>query len=279
MSRESPEHPGRARNNYGAPVGGRARRAHQLEGQTLLIIGGSSGIGLETARLAHADGAAVIIAARDPVRIHRAGLELHASIAAFDATDFDALREFFDELWPAGIDHVMVTGPRPRDPPLAGLDVNEARRNLEAHLLLPLSVAQQAPRKMRPGGTLLFTGCTGSQRGIEAPRFISAITSALSTMARALAFELAPVRVNVIAPGLLESPAGVREVGGPVSERPSGQRTTTINRPLIAASEVAELAVHLMTNRAVTGATFEIGGGQRPVEAAPSAPDTAENPG
>jgi NADP-dependent 3-hydroxy acid dehydrogenase YdfG len=73
------------------------RREWDLLGQTVLVIGGSSGIGLETARLARAKGAEVILTARDPDRLHRIGLELGASIAAFDATDFDRLERFFDK--------------------------------------------------------------------------------------------------------------------------------------------------------------------------------------
>ena len=68
-------------------------RDRQLVGQTLLVIGGSSGIGLETARRAHDDGAKVIITARDPERVQRAGLEIEGSIAAFDATDFHRLEQ------------------------------------------------------------------------------------------------------------------------------------------------------------------------------------------
>jgi NADPH:quinone reductase-like Zn-dependent oxidoreductase len=73
-------------------------RERDLIGQTVLVIGGSSGIGLETARLARAQGAGIILTARDPDRLHRAGLELGASIAAFDATDFGRLERFFDAL-------------------------------------------------------------------------------------------------------------------------------------------------------------------------------------
>ena len=74
------------------------QRERDLRGQTVVVIGGSSGIGLETARLARASGANIILTARDPDRLHRAGLELGASIAAFDATDFDRLGRFFDAL-------------------------------------------------------------------------------------------------------------------------------------------------------------------------------------
>src|SRR5262249_61550959 len=116
-------------------------REPELLGQTVVVIGGSAGIGLETARRARADGAKVILTARDPDRLHRVGLELGASTAAFDATDFERLRSFFAEL-PTPIDHVLVTGPGPYYAPLAEFDVEKARRDVESHLLLPLQVAR-----------------------------------------------------------------------------------------------------------------------------------------
>jgi len=137
-------------------------RSRDLLGQTLLVIGGSSGIGLETARLARAKGADIILTARNPDRLHRAGLELGASIAAFDATDFDRLERFFDAL-PAPIDHLLVTGPG-QCAPLAEFDLDAARRDVDAHLLLPLQVARDAACKVRPGGTLLFMGGADGRR-------------------------------------------------------------------------------------------------------------------
>jgi hypothetical protein len=94
----------------------------------------------------------VIITARNPDRLHRAGLELGASIAAFDAADFDRLSRFFDEL-PTPIDHVLVTGPGPYYAPFAEFDIEELRRDVDAHLLLPLQVARNAVGKVRAGGT------------------------------------------------------------------------------------------------------------------------------
>src|SRR6266851_210713 len=117
------------------------QRKPELLGQTVVVIGGSSGIGLETARRARAEGADVILTARDPDRLHRVGLELGASITAFDATDFERLARFFDEL-PGPIDHVLVTGPGPYYAPLAQFDVDKARSDIDAHLLLPLQVAR-----------------------------------------------------------------------------------------------------------------------------------------
>src|SRR6516165_12645955 len=101
-------------------------RERDLLGQAVVVIGGSSGIGLETARLARARGAEVVLTARDPDRVHRAGLELGASIAAFDATDFGRLGRFFDAL-PAPVDHLLLTGPGPCRAPLAVFDLDAAR--------------------------------------------------------------------------------------------------------------------------------------------------------
>ena len=89
------------------------RPEHGLLGQTVVVIGGSAGIGFETARLARAEGAKLILAARNPEHLAEASRELGApSTSAFDATNFDQLKKFFDEL-PALIDHVLVTGPGP----------------------------------------------------------------------------------------------------------------------------------------------------------------------
>src|SRR5689334_1831542 len=90
-----------------------SRREPQLIGQTVVVIGGSAGIGLETARLARAEGADVILTGRNPERLQRAAVDLGAvSSSTFDATDFDRLARFFDDL-PGPINHVLVSGPGP----------------------------------------------------------------------------------------------------------------------------------------------------------------------
>jgi NAD(P)-dependent dehydrogenase (short-subunit alcohol dehydrogenase family) len=120
--------------------------------QTAVVIGGSSGIGLETARRARSEGAKLILAARDPERLENASRELGTlSTAAFDATNFDQLKKFFNGL-PTPIDHVLVTGPGPYYAPLADLDVEKARRDVDAHLFLPMQVARFAAKKVRLEG-------------------------------------------------------------------------------------------------------------------------------
>ena len=105
----------------------------------------------------------MILAARNPGPLQRAASELGAlSTAAFDAIDFKRLATFFDEL-PTPIDHVLVTGPGPYYAPLVEFDFDKARRDIEAHLLLPLQVARHAAGRVRPPGTLLFMGGTGGR--------------------------------------------------------------------------------------------------------------------
>src|SRR5467141_2245175 len=242
-----------------------ARHAPELLGQTVVVIGGSAGIGLETARRARQEGADVILTARDPDRLHRVGLELGASIAAFDATDFERLGRFFDEL-PAPIDHVLVTGPGPYYAPLAEFDVEKARRDVDAHLLLPLQVARDAVSKVRPGGTLLFMGGTGGRRTAAGLAFISALTAALPALTKNLALELAPIRVNLIAAGFVDTPLSAALLGDQLDARREQLRTTLPIGRVVGPADIAALAVHLMTNTAVTGATFDIDGGQQLVE-------------
>jgi NAD(P)-dependent dehydrogenase (short-subunit alcohol dehydrogenase family) len=240
-------------------------REQQLAGQTLVVIGGSSGIGLETARRAREEGAHLILTAWDLDRLHRAGLELEASVAAFDATDFDRLEKFFHEL-PTPIDHVLVTGPGPYYAPLADFDFEKARRDVDAHLLLPLHVARSAASKVRPGGTLLFMGGTGGRRPAPGLSLISALTAALPAMTKNLALELAPVRVNLIAAGFVDTPLSAAILGDELEARREELRTTLPIRRVVGPTDIAALAVHLMTNTAVTGATFDIDGGQQLVE-------------
>src|SRR5439155_10694048 len=179
------------------------------------------------------------------------------STAAFDATDFKLLERFFDDL-PTPVDHVLVTGPGPYYAPLAELEVDRARRDIEAHLLLPLQVSRNARNKVRPGGTLLFMGGTGGRSTAKGLVLISALTAALPAMTKNLALELAPIRVNVIAAGFVDTPLSAAILGDELAARREELRTTLPIRRVVGPADIAALAVHLMTNTAVTGATFDI---------------------
>src|SRR5690349_13934837 len=151
-------------------------REPELLGQTVVVIGGSAGIGLETARRARAEGAKLILTARNRERLERAAGEIGAlSTAAFDANDPTSLERFFRDL-PTPIDHVMVTGPGPHYWPWMGIEYEQARLAISEHILLALWVARNAVPKMRPGGTLLFMGGVGARRPVRGLALVSAAT-------------------------------------------------------------------------------------------------------
>ena len=130
----------------------------QLAGQTVVVIGGSAGIGLETARRARAEGAEVILTGRNPDRLEHAASELGAqSTAAFDAGDLEALERFFEGL-PDQIDHVLVTAGGPYYAPLADIDLAGARRSFDEHLWL--GVRKIGPALLHP--LALIYGVSGS---------------------------------------------------------------------------------------------------------------------
>ena len=109
-------------------------RNPELLGQTVIVIGGSAGTGLETARRASAEVAKLILTGRSPDRLQRAASEVHAlSSSAFDARDPALLEQFFRDL-PTSIDHIMVTAGRPYYGRLIDLDLAHARRALDEHL-------------------------------------------------------------------------------------------------------------------------------------------------
>jgi len=240
-----------------------SHREPELRGQTVVVMGGSAGIGLETARRARAEGANVILTGRNPERLQRAAIDLGAmSIAAFDAMDPAPLERFFRDA-PAPIDHVMVTAGQPHYGRLLAVDVAQSQRDLDEHLLMVLQVARNADGKVRPGGTLLFMGGTGGRRPGIGLGMVSTVTAALPALTANLALELAPVRVNLIAAGFVDTPLSASLLGDQLDNRRSQLRSTLPIRRVVQPADVAALAVHIMINTALTGATYDIDGGQQ----------------
>ena len=239
------------------------RREPELPGQTVVVIGGSAGIGLETARRARSEGAGVILTGRNPDRLERAAAELGAlSTAAFDATDPAALDRFFAGL-PAQIDHVMVTGPGPYYAPLADLERERAHHDWDDHEWLAVAVAQHAVGRVRPGGTLLFMAGTGGRRPGPGQSLMSAATAALPALIANLALEVAPIRVNLIAAGFVDTPLSASLLGDDLDKRRDQLRATLPIGRVVGPADVAALAVHIMINTALTGATYDIDGGEQ----------------
>ena len=238
-------------------------REPQLVEQTVVLIGGSSGIGLETARRARAEGAEVVLTGRSAERLERAALDVDArSRAAFDATDPAALKRFFDAL-SEPVDHVLVTAGGPRYRPILEMEVDEARDALTEHMLLALQVARYAADRLSPGGSLLLIGGTGGRRIAKGLGIVSAVTAAMPALTASLALELAPVRVNLIAAGFVDTPLSAAILGEGLEARREQLRATLPIRRVVTPADLAALAVHLMTNTALTGGTYDIDGGQQ----------------
>ena len=250
-----------------SPAGPVTPREPELRGQTVVVIGGSAGIGLGTARRARAEGADVILTGRNADRLKQAAADVGARrTAAFDATDPGALGRFFAGL-PEQVDHVLVTGPGPYYATLPDLDRERALRDLDTHVWLPVAVAQHAVGRVRPGGTLLFIGGTGGRGRGPGLTLIAAVTAAQPALIANLAVEAAPVRVNLIAAGFVDTPLSAVLLGDDLDKRRDQLRATLPIGRVVGPADIAALAVHIMTNTALTGATYDIDGGQQLVDA------------
>jgi NAD(P)-dependent dehydrogenase (short-subunit alcohol dehydrogenase family) len=239
------------------------RHEPELEGQTVVLIGGSSGIGLETARHAREAGADIVLVGRNPDRLEQAGLEVDAQrTEAFDIGDAGALKRFFRDL-PSPVDHVMVTAGGPSYKPMLEMDSAEVGEAVSGHVVQGLEVARNAAATMRPGGTLLFMGGTASRRVQPGLGIASAATAVLPPFVAALALELAPVRANLIAAGFVDTPLSASLLGDRLEERREELRSTLPIERVVGPADVAALAVHIMANTALTGATYDIDGGQQ----------------
>jgi NAD(P)-dependent dehydrogenase (short-subunit alcohol dehydrogenase family) len=118
-------------------------------------------------------------------------------------------------------------------------------------------------RRLRPGGTLLLMGGTGGRRTAVGLATVSVLTAALPALTKVLALELAPVRVNLIAPGFVDTPLSAELLGDELDARRAQLAAELPIRRVVGPADVAAVAVHLMTNTAVTGATYDVDGGQQ----------------
>jgi NAD(P)-dependent dehydrogenase (short-subunit alcohol dehydrogenase family) len=244
-------------------------REPALLGQTVVVLGGSAGIGLETARHAGREGADVVLTGRDPERLARAARDVGArGSSAFDANDAAAIKRFFDDL-PGPVDHVMVAAYTSRFyGPMLEQPSEQVGRAVSARVVQVLEIARNAVPRMPPGGTLLLTG--GSSRRFDRSIGISpAVFALLPAFTAALALEIAPVRVNLIEAGFVDTALAASFFDGDDAALEARREELRARLPVgrvIAAADVAAMAVHVMANTAVTGATFDVDGGQRLID-------------
>ena len=157
----------------------------------------------------------------------------------------------------------MVTAGGPQYGPLLEMDAERVRDVLSDHVVTYLEVARNAAGKIRPGGSLVFIGGTGGRRVSRGLGIVSSATAALPPFTATLALELAPVRVNLIAAGFVDTPLSASLLGDQLEQRREELRATLPIGRVVDPADVAALAVHLMSNTALTGATYDIDGGQQ----------------
>jgi len=174
----------------------------QLAGQKVVVVGGSSGIGLATAELAKAEGADVVIASRNPDRLKAVSEKLGATAIAMDVTNDDSVTQLFRQCGP--VDHVVVTAAQLKSGPFKTVSMDDVRSTMEGKFWGAWRVARAA--NIRPGGSLTLVSGFLSVRPRPAAAIVGAANGALESLTRSLALELAPVRVNCVSPGVIDTP-------------------------------------------------------------------------
>jgi NAD(P)-dependent dehydrogenase (short-subunit alcohol dehydrogenase family) len=233
-----------------------------LAGARVVVVGGTSGMGLATARAAAAQGADVVAAGRRPVE-GRAPIEgvRHAQV---DVTNEASVRALFDGL--GSLDHLFVSSSPGAPGPLLEQDLAAARTFVDGKLLGSWACARYAAPLMPAGGSITFvTGCAV----IRPPRHAAMATAAFAgveALSRALALELGPLRVNTIRPGYTESEmwSGLSDADRDDFRRRVANALPTgrMGRP----DDIAQAAVFLMASRQTTGAVLEVSGGETLVD-------------
>ena len=235
-----------------------------LDGKTVVIVGGSSGIGLASAAAASALGARVVMAGRSEQNLDAARRDVEGRIEArrLDMTDDASIEAFFAAVGP--LDHLVITASEAALGRFLEIDTADARRFFDSKFWGPYSVARRAAPQIRHGGSItFFSGAAGSR---ASPGFScgSAINAAVEALSRTLAVELAPVRVNTISPGLVETP--VWETILPAQERDALFAETAAKLPsgrIGRAEEIADAVLFLIRNAYTTGTTLFVDGGYR----------------
>ncbi|TDW22625.1 SDR family oxidoreductase [Kribbella kalugense] len=240
-----------------------AESMKSLAGQVVVVMGGSAGIGLETARQAGAAGARVIITGRDRDRLEKAAAEVGAeSAVTLDMYDPAELEALFADL-PQQLDHLLVGGSGPFYAPLPELDLAQAERFMSQHVVGSLRIARLCIGRVRAGGSLTFISGTGARRPGVGLMIAAIATAAQSAIVANAAVEIAPIRVNTVAAGFVDTPLSARLLGDQLEDRRAELRATLPIGRVVGPDDVAALVVHLMTNGALTGATYDIDGGQQ----------------
>ncbi|WP_336763384.1 SDR family oxidoreductase [Asaia sp. VD9] len=232
---------------------------YDLNGKRILVIGGSSGIGLAAARSALMKGALVTIASRSLEKLERARAELGDACrcTVLDIRDFDAVAAFFNAYpeW----DHVVISAAQTPSGPIRSLSMQEARQAVDSKFWGAYHVAKAA--RLSASGSLSLVSGFLSVRPSASSVLQGAINAALEGLVRGLALELSPVRVNAVSPGLIDTPLWAK--------MDEGKRAAMFARAgehlpagrVGNAEDIAQAILFVMRNGFATGSTVRVDGG------------------
>jgi len=236
--------------------------ANTLKDKKVLILGGSSGIGLATARAAADEGAAVVVTSsrKEKVVAAIASIGGRATGEVADLADEAQTRALLERV--GSIDHLVFTaGESLMLGPIATADLGAARRAFELRVFGAMAAVKHAAARIRAGGSIVLTHGIAGARPQPGFAVAASICGAMDALTRALAVELAPVRVNAVSPGFVRTPlwGNIPETEREAMFRETGRKLLVgrVGEP----SEIAEAYVHLMRNSFTTGQTVIVDGG------------------
>lgn len=238
-----------------------------MKGQRIVVIGGTAGMGLAIAEAAAAAGAAVVVASRTQARVDAAvsalGIEKGVTI---DIGDEAAVGALFERLGP--VDHVVVTANAAATVPgairpVSDIDLAAAERFMRTKFWGPYHVARHAPRTLREGGSLLFFSGAAARRSLPNHTAIAATNGAVEAFAKQLAKEIAPIRVNVISPGLVDTSAYDAIPEARRNEMYAAAGASLPVGRIGTVQDIADAALFALGNRFLTGAVLDVDGGRQ----------------
>ncbi|HEU5347949.1 MAG TPA: SDR family oxidoreductase [Ktedonobacterales bacterium] len=232
----------------------------------IIVVGGSSGMGLVITRAAQAKGAEVVVVGRSVAQLERVALEMseagRVKTIAADATREDDVSRLFEQV--GSFDHLVVTAASNLAyPTIRELDLDAARQTIDAKLVAALLLSKYAARYINKQGSITFTAGIAAERPLPTGFLVAAVNGALFSLAYGLALALAPVRVNAISPGWVDTPTWDRIFGSRkatmIEQMEQRLPTGHIGRP----ADIAHGVLFLMENEFTTGTVLQIDGGHR----------------
>lgn len=232
----------------------------KLKNHKVVIIGGSSGIGLATAKAALDEGANVVIASRSKEKLENANRQLgqKALIYTVDLADRISLEKLFQEV--GELNHLFISAAEPKSGLLMNTSVEDIRPHFDARFWGTYLATQLAAQCMAKDGSITYMSGNAAVKGMAGSSVGSASVAAVEAFARCVAVELAPIRVNVIRAGLIDTPLLDRYGDNRQKIIDSYARRMPLKR-VGSAEEVAEAAIYLMKNSYTTGVIIQIDGG------------------